>query len=231
MRRASPPATPVRLRPSGRESPRRCCSRAANSSTETAAISIPPCSSWRRSTSPARPRTGTARSRAGSSRAVDGMMGRKAWLKGALLAGWLGASCLPSLAADGPPRFHVAAPGGKVTFVVYGDTRFTQRESMADAPARRALVAGIAGENPAAIFIGGDLVNEGDDPADYTTYATETAEWSRRRIPVFPALGNHEFVDCRPAREDSPCLENWWGTFRALRAWRWYSVTIGDSLL
>jgi len=158
-------------------------------------------------------------------------MDRKPWLRSALLAYWLGAPCLPALAADGPPRFHVAAPGDRVTLVVYGDTRFTRRESRAEAPARRALVAGIAGENPAAIFIGGDLIDRGDDPDDYATYASETAEWSRRRIPVFPALGNHEFVDCRPAREDSPCLENWWATFSALRRWRWYSVAIGDSLL
>jgi hypothetical protein len=157
-------------------------------------------------------------------------MDRKAWLRSALLACGLSTPCLPVPAADGPPRFNVAAPGGKVTFVVYGDTRFTRRES-ADAPARRALVAGITRESPAAIFIGGDLIDRGDDPDDYATYANETADWSRRKIPVFPALGNHEFADCRPSREDSPCLENWWGTFGALRPWRWYSVAIGDSLL
>jgi len=158
-------------------------------------------------------------------------MDHKAWLPSALLACWLSAPCSPALAADGPPRFHVAAPGSKVTFVVYGDTRFTQRESVANPSTRRALVSAIAGEDPAAIFIGGDLVYQGDDPGDYTTYASETAEWSRRKIPVFPALGNHEFRDCRPSREDGPCLENWWSTFGALRPWRWYSVAIGDSLL
>jgi hypothetical protein len=157
-------------------------------------------------------------------------MDRKPWLPSALLACCLGAPCLTAVAADGPPRFHVAAPDGRVTFVLYGDTRFTQRES-ANAPARRALVAGIAGEKPAAIFIGGDLIDRGDHPDDYATYASETAEWSRRKIPVFPALGNHEFVDCRPTREDSPCLENWWAAFGALRPWRWYSVAIGESLL
>lgn len=159
------------------------------------------------------------------------MTDRKAWHPSALIACWLSAPCWPTLAADGPPRFHVAAPEGRVAFVVYGDTRFTQRESVANAPARHALVAAITGEDPAAIFIGGDLIYQGDDPDDYATYASETAEWSRRKIPVFPALGNHEFRDCPPARADSPCLENWWGTFAALRPWRWYSVAIGDSLL
>lgn len=158
-------------------------------------------------------------------------MDRKAWRLSALLACRLSVPCSPALAVDAPPRFHVAAPGDKLTLVVYGDTRFTQRESVADALARRALVAAIAGENPAAIFIGGDLVYQGDDPEDYATYASETAEWSRRKIPVFPALGNHEFSDCRPSRVDSPCLENWWAAFGALRPWRWYSVAIGDLLL
>lgn len=134
-------------------------------------------------------------------------------------------------AADGPPRFHLAAPGGTTTFVVYGDTRFTRRERVADAPARRALVARIAVENPAAIFVGGDLIYQGTDPEDYATYRDEAAEWTRRKIPVFPALGNHEFRGCGAGEDDSPCLESWWGTFEALRPYRWYSVTIGDSLL
>jgi len=157
-------------------------------------------------------------------------MNRTAWLPSPLLACWLSASCLPALAAGGPPRFQVPAPAGKATFVVYGDTRFTQREWAANAPARRALVARIANENPAAIFVGGDLVYQGDDPEDYASFATETADWSRRKIPVFPALGNHEFRDCRPSREDSRCLANWWGAFAALRPWRWYSVAVGVSL-
>jgi acid phosphatase type 7 len=159
------------------------------------------------------------------------MQHHRKWLPGAVLGCWLAAQCLPAPAGEAAPRFHVAAPQSSLSFVVYGDTRFTQRESVANAPARRALVAGIAGEDPAAIFIGGDLVYQGDDPDDYATYKGETAEWARRGIPVFPALGNHEFRDCGTAHTDSVCLENWWGTFAALRPWRWYSVAVGDSLL
>ncbi len=156
------------------------------------------------------------------------------WLRSALLAWALSAACALACATDGePPLFHVAAPGGTLTFVVYGDARFTRRDRVADAPARRALVAGIARENPAAIFIGGDLVYEGDDPDDYATYAGETAEWAWRKIPVFPALGNHEFRHCRASRADSPCLENWWRAFESLplRPYRWYSVAMGESLV
>jgi acid phosphatase type 7 len=129
-----------------------------------------------------------------------------------------------------PPRFEVPAAeaGRPLTFLVYGDTRFTRHNSVANAFARRALVERMAGENPMAVFIGGDLVYEGSDPDDYELYKAETIEWSKRRIPVFPALGNHEFRTC--ADDVNPCLENWWNTFPALRPYRWYSVTIGATL-
>ncbi|HBZ70572.1 MAG TPA: hypothetical protein DEP35_12925 [Deltaproteobacteria bacterium] len=158
---------------------------------------------------------------------------RQRWLPSALLAAGLAAPCACACAAEGPPRFQVAAPQAALSFVVYGDTRFTRREHVANALARRALVARIAGENPAAILVGGDLVYEGSDPDDYELYRSETAEWARREIPVFPALGNHEFRGCGAKPDDSSCLENWWRTFEALplRPYRWYSVAIGSSLL
>jgi hypothetical protein len=54
---------------------------------------------------------------------------------------------LPLLAiralADAPPRLEVivADPSAPLTFIAYGDTRFTQRDGVANAVARRALVA------------------------------------------------------------------------------------------
>src|ERR1700688_5225954 len=83
--------------------------------------------------------------------------------------------------ADAPPRLEVvvADPSAPLTFIAYGDTRFTQRDGVANAVARRALVAKVAGEKPAAIFIGGDLVYEGGNPEDYETYKTETAVWTQ----------------------------------------------------
>src|SRR5256885_1950333 len=125
-----------------------------------------------------------------------------------LLCVWL-SLCLfaPSRAlsaarGDEPPRFEVPEPGAgaPLVFVVYGDTRFSRRDDVVNAPARRALVGRIARENPAAILIGGDLVYEGSNPQDYDTYKSETIEWARRKIPVFPALGNHEFRGCATRR-------------------------------
>jgi hypothetical protein len=79
--------------------------------------------------------------------------------------------------ADEPPRFDVPAadPRAPLTFIAYGDTRFTQRDGVANTIARRALVARMVSENPAAIFIGGDLVYEGSSPEDYETYNTQRA--------------------------------------------------------
>jgi hypothetical protein len=131
-----------------------------------------------------------------------------------------------------PPRFSVPAPagGGALTFVVYGDTRFTARTGVVNVLARRSLALKIAAVHPAAIFVGGDLVYQGSDADDYDVYRNETAEWLRQAIPVFPALGNHEFRGCAYDEEDV-CLANWWNTFGSLKGTRWYSVTVGANLL
>ncbi len=135
--------------------------------------------------------------------------------------------------ADAPPRLAVAVadPSAPLTFIAYGDTRFTQRDDVSNAVARRALVARVASEMPAAIFIGGDLVYEGSNAEDYETYRTETAVWSHAKIPVFPALGNHEFRGCD--KDLSPCLVNWWRAAvpSAVRSFRWYSVSLGPKVL
>jgi hypothetical protein len=132
-----------------------------------------------------------------------------------------------------PPCFSVPAPagGGPLTFVVYGDTRFTEQTGVVNVRARRALAQRIPEEQPAAIFVGGDLVYQGSDADDYDVYRDETAPWVRQAIPVFPALGNHEFRGCAVDDEDSVCLGNWWNTFGFLKGTRWYSVTLGSNLL
>lgn len=138
-----------------------------------------------------------------------------------------------SILADAPPRLDVvvADPSAPLTFVAYGDTRFTQRDGVANAVARRALVAHAASEKPAAIFIGGDLVYEGSNPGDYEVYRTETAVWSQAKIPIFPVLGNHEFRGCD--KDSSSCLVNWWRAAvpSEVRSFRWYSVTLGPKIL
>ena len=43
---------------------------------------------------------------------------------------------------------------------------------------------------------------------------------------MYPALGNHEFLQCAEA----DCLEHWWNAFPALRGRRWYSVALGPRV-
>jgi hypothetical protein len=115
-----------------------------------------------------------------------------------------------------------------MVFIAYGDTRFTdRRETEASSPAaRQALVAKIAAENPAALFINGDLPWHGV-AEDYEVYLTETRAWRHGRLRVYPALGNHEFSAC----SEPSCLDRWWDAFPELRGRRWYSVAVGAKVV
>ncbi len=72
------------------------------------------------------------------------------------------------LAAAQDMNLHVAQP---MTFVVYGDTRFTDpADHMRRNPdVRQALVRQIAAEDPAFVAISGDIVLCGG-PADWRVY-------------------------------------------------------------
>lgn len=114
-----------------------------------------------------------------------------------------------------------------LVFIAYGDIRFTQASESASSPAvRRALVAKIAAENPAALFINGDVPLHGV-AADYLVYHAETQGWRDRQLRVYPALGNHELAACF----EPSCLERWWNAFPELKGRRWYSVAVGSKLV
>ncbi len=138
----------------------------------------------------------------------------------------------PPLRAEPPAAatFDVTAAElpDPLVLVAYGDMRFTDTTELhASNPiARQALVDKIAAENPAAIFINGDIPWHGI-AADYAVFNDETRSWKERRLRVFPALGNHEFSACAPEE----CLERWWETFPQLRGRRWYSVALGSKVL
>jgi hypothetical protein len=111
-----------------------------------------------------------------------------------------------------------------LVFVAYGDMRFTDaQETEATSPsARRALVAKVASEEPAAVFINGDVPYHGLTE-DYGVFHNETVAWRMQHLRVYPALGNHEFAVCQTAA----CLDRWWATFPELHSRRWYSVALG----
>ena len=79
-------------------------------------------------------------------------------------------------------------------FVAYGDTRFHDPKDTdaANAPVRRALVQAIAGTNPAFICFTGDIVYNGHDVDDWKVWDSETSIWREKKIPIYPALGNHD---------------------------------------
>ena len=135
--------------------------------------------------------------------------------------------CVPARAATtfSVPNSSLSNP---LVFIAYGDTRFTSTsETVATSPAvRQALIAKIAAESPAALFINGDLPWHGV-AEDYEVYRTETHIWRDGHLRIYPALGNHEFSACI----ESSCLDRWWETFPELRGRRWYSVAIGPKVV
>jgi hypothetical protein len=113
-------------------------------------------------------------------------------------------------------------------FVAYGDTRFhdpTDHEA-ANPAARVALVQAIADANPAFIGFSGDVVFNGFDTNDWRVWDQETSVWRDKKIPVYPALGNHEL------RGDVNLgLRNYFEHFPDLKGARYYSVRAANVLL
>ncbi len=113
-------------------------------------------------------------------------------------------------------------------FVAYGDTRFTDPKNTdaSNPAAREALVQAIAEAHPAFISIGGDISYNGDEANDWKVWEKETAVWRENKIPVYPALGNHDLrVDEKVA------LANYFQHFPDLRNNRYYSVRAANTLL
>jgi hypothetical protein len=130
---------------------------------------------------------------------------------------------------EGAPTFRVAASElpSHVTVIAYGDQRFHDPAdtTVANPRMRQALVEKIAEEKPDALVMSGDLPYQGTNPADYTTFETETARWRAEHLRVYPALGNHELKGGAVVGVDA-----WGRAFPELQGRRWYSVALGDRL-
>jgi hypothetical protein len=113
-------------------------------------------------------------------------------------------------------------------FVAFGDTRFHDPADTkpANPEIRHALVAAIAAENPAFISIGGDIVLDGDNAKDWQVWDTETSLWRERKIPVYPAIGNHELH----GNLDN-ALGNYFQRFPDIQKNRFYSTRAANSLM
>jgi Icc-related predicted phosphoesterase len=113
-------------------------------------------------------------------------------------------------------------------FVAYGDTRFHDPKDTeaANPPVRVALVQAIAEANPAFICFTGDIVYNGYDANDWKTWDSETAIWREKKIPVFPALGNHDLHG-----DEKVALANYFQRFPDLNNSRYYSVRAANTLV
>ncbi len=114
-----------------------------------------------------------------------------------------------------------------LTFIAYGDQRFTDPSNTKDTDprVRQWLVGQIATEKPAAVILNGDVPLSGSVQNDYSVYRSETKPWRDANLRVYPALGNHEFHG-----NPEQCLENWWSAFPEMRNRRWYSVALGSRV-
>ena len=113
-------------------------------------------------------------------------------------------------------------------FVAYGDTRFHDPKDTeaANPPVRVALVQAIADVNPAFICFTGDIVYNGNDADDWKVWDSETAVFREKKIPVYPALGNHDLHG-----KPEIALGNYFQRFPDLKNSRYYSVRAASSLV
>ena len=111
-------------------------------------------------------------------------------------------------------------------FVAYGDARFHDPtdKHVANPAARVALVQAIAEIHPAFICFTGDLVYNGYDADDWKVWDSETSVWRDKKIPVYPALGNHEFHG-----NLKQALGNYFQHFPDLNSSRYYSVRAANT--
>jgi Icc-related predicted phosphoesterase len=111
-------------------------------------------------------------------------------------------------------------------FVTYGDSRFHDPKDTqaANPPVRQALVQAIAEVHPAFISFGGDIVYNGYEENDWKVWDSETAIWRTNKIPVYPALGNHDLHG-----DEKVALANYFQRFPDLKNSRYYSVRAANT--
>jgi len=139
--------------------------------------------------------------------------------------------CTKKPAAQTPAQFPTTdlqlAVSTPFRFVAYGDTRFHDPSDTEPAnPAiRAALVQAIADQTPAFICFTGDIVYNGYDVNDWKVWDSETSILRDKKIPVFPALGNHDLHG-----DQNIALANYFQRFPDLKSSRYYSARAGNSL-
>lgn len=145
-----------------------------------------------------------------------------------VILGCVACSRLHSRASDPGPvelQLQVSTP---FRFVVCGDSRFHDPKDTeaANPSVRRTLVQAIAQTGPAFVSFGGDIVYNGYDANDWKVWDSETAVWHEKKIPVYPALGNHDLHG-----DEKVALANYFQRFPDLKNSRYYSVRAANTLM
>jgi hypothetical protein len=140
-------------------------------------------------------------------------------------------SCVSKPRADDSPANHVALQltvSDTYRFIAFGDTRFHDPSDTepANPAVRHALVTAIDKEHPAFVSIGGDIVYDGDNVKDWQVWDSETALWKQDKIPIYPAIGNHDLHG-----NQATALANYFARFPDLKESRFYSVQLGRSVM
>lgn len=152
----------------------------------------------------------------------------KSLILAVVFAGGLACSRSQTQAGDSHPADLQQQLTVPFRFVAYGDTRFTDpHDTEASNPeVRRILVKAIADVHPAFISIGGDISYNGYDANDWKVWDSETGVWRDNKIPVYPAIGNHELHG-----DQKVALANYFERFPELNHSRYYSVRAANTLL
>jgi Icc-related predicted phosphoesterase len=156
----------------------------------------------------------------------------KTWQRLSIVLAFLGGVACTRSHSQMPPQtqpvalqLQVSAP---LRFVAYGDSRFHDpRDTEPANPAvRQALVQAIAEVKPAFVSFGGDIVYNGNDANDWKVWDSETSIWREKKIPVYPALGNHDLHG-----DENVALANYFQRFPELKNSRYYSVRAANILM
>src|SRR3984957_11957091 len=154
------------------------------------------------------------------------------WHRLSIVLVFLGCAACTRSNSQMPPQNPPAALQLQVSapfrFVAYGDSRFHDPKDTepANPAVRQALVQAIADLKPAFVSFGGDIVYNGYDANDWKVWDAETSVWREKKIPVYPALGNHDLHG-----DENVALANYFQRFPELKNSRYYSVRAANTLM
>lgn len=121
--------------------------------------------------------------------------------------------------------FSQFAPGMRIRFVAYGDSRFTNPAVIrgTDPRIRKWLAERVAQEHPEVLLLTGDTPFTGAAAADWQDFQDETVSWRANSILVLPTTGNHETYG-----GVNEGIANYLKNFPEVANHRYYSALLGN---